>query len=87
MTQKDFSDSAFSVQESGGKKGFLSSITSRKGLPEDTQANKFVAEKLVRLRADVGAFAMPHPFKHADGVAHGRRQYGADDLNEVVQWL
>lgn len=28
-----------------------------------------------------GEFALPHPFKRENSVAHNRRQYGADELS------
>ena len=46
-----------------------------------TRIEHFTPTVNTRLRADVGAYALPHPFKTASGVAHHRRQYGADELN------
>jgi len=82
ITLKDLADSAFTVQGTGGKKGFLDNLTSRKGLPQGTTASLEGVVVPVKLKADIGAFALPHPYKHAKGVAHNRRQFGPFDLND-----
>ena len=75
-------DSYFSLQDSGGKKGFMHNVSGRKGLPEGahvTTTGKTVEQSVLGM--DVASFALPHPYKHAEGVAHNRRQYGAQELS------
>ncbi len=47
----------------------------RKGLPEGTsvQRNNSEVEARPALVVDEGVFALPHPFKKADSVAHNHR--------------
>eukprot|EP01038_Epipyxis_sp_PR26KG_P007531 gene7531-10260_t len=88
ITMKDLADSAFSLSEIGGKKGFIHNVTGRKGLPTGTKANQnnmsSVPAGRVQLRLDmkISAYSLPHPFKRQDGVAGNRRLYGADKLND-----
>lgn len=91
VTVKDLHDSAFSIADIGGKKGFIG-IAKRKGLPEGTRmllAGVSSAEEMGSLSAlsappqlavDTGSFSLPHPFKKIDGCASGRRDYGAQEL-------
>ena len=89
---QDLADSAFSLSDTGGKKGFIHSVSGRKGLPEGTKLNpdtKLHAtgtipgtsiKYQVKLALDVASHALPHPFKHAGGVASSRRNYGPSEL-------
>lgn len=90
---QDLADSAFSLSDTGGKKGFIHSVSGRKGLPEGTKLNAdtklhsaagtvpgISIKYQVKLALDVASHALPHPFKHAGGVASSRRNYGPSDL-------
>jgi CBS domain-containing protein len=92
---QDLADSAFSLSDTGGKKGFIHNVTGRKGLPQGTKLiedTKLHAEagtvpggigikNQVKLALDVASYALPHPFKHEGGVASSRRNYGASELS------
>ena len=91
---QDLADSAFSLQDTGGKKGFIHNVTGRKGLPQGTKLVKdtklhatagtvpggISIKNQVKLALDIASFALPHPFKHEGGVGSSRRNYGASDL-------
>ena len=91
---QDLADSAFSLQDTGGKKGFIHNVTGRKGLPEGTKLNKDTKlhaaagtipggigiKNQLKLALDIASYALPHPFKHEGGVGSSRRNYGASDL-------
>lgn len=91
---QDLADSAFSLQDTGGKKGFIHNVTGRKGLPEGTKLNKDTKlhaaagtmpggigiKHQLKLALDIASYALPHPFKHEGGVGSSRRNYGALDL-------
>ena len=83
VSMNDLADSYFSLKELGGKKGFMHNITGRLGLPEGTSVSSKdnVVEPQTVLAMDVASFALPHPYKHSQGVAHDRRQYGAHELS------
>ena len=83
VSMNDLADSYFSLKESGGKKGYMHNITGRLGLPEGTSISSkdTVLEPQTVLAMDVASFALPHPYKHSQGVAHDRRQYGAHELS------
>ena len=83
VSMNDLADSYFSLKESGGKKGFMHNITGRLGLPEGTSISTKdnAVEPQTVLAMDVASFALPHPYKHSQGVAHDRRQYGAHELS------
>ena len=92
---QDLADSAFSLSDLGGKKGYIHNVTGRKGLPQGTKLNKdtklhaaagtvpggISIKNQVKLALDVGSYALPHPFKHQGGVASSRRNYGPADLS------
>jgi len=90
VTMKDLADSAFSLLQTGGKKGFIHNVTGRKGLPEGTKAQIAKSEESrpdvtnssaqVRLEMDIGLYSLPHPYKKNDGCAPSRRHYGASEL-------
>lgn len=89
ITVKDLADSAFSLMDTGGKKGFIENVTGRKGLPMGTRLNSDIAKTAMErqgarymptLGVDIGAFAMPHPYKRPGLVAPSRRHYGATEL-------
>lgn len=93
ITAKHLADASFSVKDTGGKKGFISNVTGRRGLPTGTKVNH---EDLQRrfdehrkhaaghLDMDIASFALPHPFKRSEGVAMNRRLYGADELSTDI---
>lgn len=90
ITAKHLADASFSLKDTGGKKGFISNVTGRKGLPTGTKINpealKANARQLsqtgaVLLDMEMASFALPHPFKRPEGVAGDRRLYGADELS------
>ncbi len=71
VTIRELADSAFSLANIGGKKGFISNITGRKGLPEGTMPSKEAMQTIKsqsHLKFDVASYAMPHPFKRPGGV-------------------
>ena len=86
---KDLADSAFSLIDSGGKKGFIYNIEGRKGLPMGTRVNMdgdilglpHKNKDQIRLTMEMASYALPHPYKNDVGVAHNRRQYGASELS------
>lgn len=90
VTMKDLADSAFSLLQTGGKKGFIHNVTGRKGLPEGTKAQIAKLEEnrpdvpnssiQLRLDMDFGLCSLPHPYKKNDGCAPSRRHYGASEL-------
>lgn len=83
VTMKDLADSSFSLSDSGGKKGFIHSVTGRKGIPEGTKPSADSSAGLSRkpqINVNIGSYALPHPFKSEEGVASGRRDYGAKEL-------
>lgn len=87
ITIKDLADSAFSLVDIGGKKGFIHNVTGRKGIPAGIKLHEFKTEDSSsrhshrrQIEVDYGSFALPHPFKSSDGVASSRRTYGALDL-------
>jgi hypothetical protein len=77
ITMKILADSAFDLMSSGGKKGFISHVTGRRGLPEHATVS---LRGLDELDLEVGSFALPHPFKRAGGAAGDHRGYGAEEL-------
>eukprot|EP00595_Chromulina_sp_UTEXLB2642_P003399 CAMPEP_0196766210 /NCGR_PEP_ID=MMETSP1095-20130614/20555_1 /TAXON_ID=96789 ORGANISM="Chromulina nebulosa, Strain UTEXLB2642" /NCGR_SAMPLE_ID=MMETSP1095 /ASSEMBLY_ACC=CAM_ASM_000446 /LENGTH=417 /DNA_ID=CAMNT_0042126961 /DNA_START=455 /DNA_END=1708 /DNA_ORIENTATION=+ len=85
---KDLADSAFSLIDIGGKKGFIHNVTGRKGVPIGTKASlssniqsvQQNRRQNINLKVDLGAFALPHPYKTYDNVSSSRRDYGAMDL-------
>eukprot|EP00428_Durinskia_dybowskii_P073064 CAMPEP_0170412594 /NCGR_PEP_ID=MMETSP0117_2-20130122/31058_1 /TAXON_ID=400756 /ORGANISM="Durinskia baltica, Strain CSIRO CS-38" /LENGTH=574 /DNA_ID=CAMNT_0010670307 /DNA_START=151 /DNA_END=1875 /DNA_ORIENTATION=- len=90
VTAKHLADASFSIKDTGGKKGFISNVTGRRGLPngtkitEDMLLRKMDRTKksgVVHLDMEIASFAMPHPFKRTQGVAMSRRLYGADELS------
>lgn len=92
MTANMIADSMFSLNEVGGKKGFISNVSHRKGLPEGTKYNSTetvdlsMAPETPKLDLSMAAYALPNPFKKPNpddaekGVAMNRRNYGAGDL-------
>ena len=91
ITAKHLADASFNVKDAGGKKGFIHNVSGRRGLPEGTRINEesilmknhrsHQSEAASHLDMDIACFALPHPFKRADGVAMSRRLYGADELS------
>lgn len=85
ITLKDLADSAFSAEEAGGKKGFMTT-TKRKGIPLGTRLSAAYAEKNLsgqgafNFDMDIASFALPHPYKRPGTVANNRRDYGAAEL-------
>lgn len=67
ITVNMLTDSMFSVAEVGGKKGFISNVTGRKGLPEGTKWNHESADSSTHTQTKLdllmSSFALPHPFK------------------------
>eukprot|EP01041_Mallomonas_annulata_P009951 gene9951-20687_t len=93
ITLKDLADSAFQLSNIGGKKGFIHNVTGRRGLPAGTVLNPEAREAAIakdrtpspdtmvpRLSVSVGVYEIPHPFKHSQGVAASRRDYGPNEL-------
>ncbi|RYG65439.1 CBS domain-containing protein [archaeon] len=91
LTMKLLADSSFNLQDIGGKKGFIHNVTGRRGLPDSVKVQKIStviegpggsgAVAITKLDAEIGMFALPHPFKRAEGgVAMDRRHYGPSDL-------
>jgi hypothetical protein len=82
LTLRDLSNATFSLEDTGGKKGFIENVTGRKGLPQGTKIGHMQSTKAkqVKLDMDVGSSELPHPYKKTEGVADGRRSYGAADL-------
>lgn len=91
LTMKLLADSSFNLQDIGGKKGFIHNVTGRRGLPDSVKVQKKPgveasgrdagAATVTKLDAEIGVFALPHPFKNAEGVAMDRRHYGPNDLS------
>jgi len=91
ITAKHLADASFNVKDAGGKKGFIHNVSGRRGLPEGTRINQETilmknhrshqAEAAGHLDMEIACFALPHPFKRAEGVAMSRRLYGADELS------
>ncbi|KAJ1425476.1 phosphatase 2C-like domain-containing protein [Ochromonadaceae sp. CCMP2298] len=89
VTSKLLADASFNLIETGGKKGFIHNVTGRRGLQgiktdsavPRLDAEQHLLEQSTQLDMDVGGFALPHPFKRAEGVAASRRDYGACDLS------
>lgn len=92
ITAKHLADASFNIKDTGGKKGFISNVTGRKGLPAGTKLNQDAQRQLKgsldknttagsHLDMEIASFALPHPFKRAEGVAMSRRLYGADELS------
>ena len=84
---KNLADSAFSITDVGGKKGFIHNVSSRRGLPEGTRSadpldNDATASGFLNIRREVaiGSYSLPHPYKGEMGVGANRRQYGPGDL-------
>ncbi len=85
ITDKDLSDPALTGNESGGKKGFIANVLGRKGLPGGTRVTSRRVRDMAntpsdmeyqapsQLTADVGSFALPHPFKRKDNCELSRR--------------
>ena len=87
VTIKDLADSAFSIEDTGGKKGFIENVIGRKGLPQGTKLKDKnnttrTNNNQQKLLIEYSSYALTHPFKRKDGVAGRRRDYGADDLCE-----
>ncbi len=87
VTIKDLADSAFSIEDTGGKKGFIENVIGRKGLPQGTKLkdkNTTIRtnSNQQKLYLEYSSHALTHPFKKKDGVAGRRRDYGAEDLCE-----
>eukprot|EP00602_Paraphysomonas_sp_CaronLab_P010957 CAMPEP_0185019004 /NCGR_PEP_ID=MMETSP1103-20130426/1638_1 /TAXON_ID=36769 /ORGANISM="Paraphysomonas bandaiensis, Strain Caron Lab Isolate" /LENGTH=546 /DNA_ID=CAMNT_0027549071 /DNA_START=373 /DNA_END=2013 /DNA_ORIENTATION=- len=79
---KDLADSAFTFHDTGGKKGFISNVVGRKGLPAGTRVQRNSSADTPaasQLAVESGAFALPHPFKTDGAVAANYRQYGAHE--------
>ena len=91
ITAKNLADASFNVKDAGGKKGFIHNVSGRRGLPDGTRINQesiqlknhrhHQAVAAGHLDMEIACFALPHPFKRADGVAMSRRLYGADELS------
>jgi protein phosphatase PTC7 len=85
ISQKDLADSAFSLSDDGGKKGYFRNVTGRKGIPEGTKiaASKgaLASHIPLLLDCDIGACEIPHPYKSAQNVASSRRQFGPGELS------
>jgi CBS domain-containing protein len=90
ITAKHLADASFNLKDTGGKKGFIHNVTGRRGLPTGTKINQQALQKRAehlrqnasaQLDMDIASFALPHPFKRAEGVAMSRRLYGADELS------
>ncbi|CAN0030097.1 unnamed protein product [Ectocarpus fasciculatus] len=74
----DISDFSFSMEELGGKKAYMKNISQRKGLPKgvglDPGQNRSGWKQT--FSASVGAVALPHPHKIADGgVSANKREH------------
>lgn len=86
LTMKVLADSSFNLSDTGGKKGFIHNVTGRRGVPDNvkvlTNPKSPNALSTATLDAEVGVFALPHPFKRAEGIAMDRRHYGAQELSE-----
>lgn len=91
VTMKDLADSAFSLLQTGGKKGFIHNVIGRKGLPQGTKAQVIAKSEesipdvpnpsaQLRLEMDFASHSLPHPYKKNDGCAPSRRHYGASEL-------
>ena len=80
--------------EIGGKKGFIHNVTGRKGLPNTAKVemnepgsdSSFGKPAGLQLNLEVGAFALPHPFKSEKGAANNRRDFGAYELSEDLEY-
>lgn len=94
VTMKMLSDSAFSLMDIGGKKGFIHNVTGRRGLPDDARIHfEDQACDICRtnstggcLDIEVGSFALPHPFKNENGVAMDHRSFGPQEFSEEIEY-
>lgn len=97
VTMKVLADSYFNILDIGGKKGFIHNVTGRKGLPDSAKVSRSNTSSsspssspatpssvLQALDMEVGAYALPHPFKREEGVAMNRRDYGAYELSTDI---
>lgn len=88
VTNNNLSDAEFNNELHGGKKGYISNVIGRKGLPRDahicSSVNSTSSVKLPlgqqSCSVRTGSYTLPHPFKTKSGVASNRRQYGSDSL-------
>jgi hypothetical protein len=91
---KDLADSSFSITETGGKKGFIHNISSRRGLPSGTSimpeelantsvgansGSAHVSQQPVR-EVYAASYALPHPFKNSDSGERDKRMEHCNDL-------
>lgn len=83
ITARDMSDFGLKAMDKGGKEAYLNTVSSRVGLSSHTTSmaepppflRTHLALDQAPLFAHVGSFALPHPFKMADGRA-GRNSRG-----------
>lgn len=87
ITAKDMSEFYYDPKDLGGKKNYLTDVSERVGLSENTSmaeppifVRQHLASKHDPLFINVGTAEYPHPFKSHDGVGANRRDFGPDDL-------
>ena len=87
ITARDMSEFYYDPKDLGGKKNYLTDVSERVGLSENTSmaeppifVRQHVASKLEPLFMNVGTAEYPHPFKSHDGVGANRRDFGPEDL-------
>ncbi len=86
ITDKDLVDPSLVVTEAvGGKRGYITNVIGRKGLPSgtrvtsrrvnenDSSATSTKLSQTLNLNVDVGSYALPHPFKSAKKCELSRR--------------
>jgi CBS domain-containing protein len=98
LTMKILADSSFNLMETGGKKGFIHNVTGRRGLPNSAKIDLILSDALnnksksqsgspsIKLDIEIGAFALPHPYKNENGVSNTRRDYGAFELSTDLRY-
>ncbi|KAK1734847.1 protein-serine/threonine phosphatase, PP2C family [Skeletonema marinoi] len=87
ITARDMSEFYYDPKDLGGKKNYLTDVSERVGLSENTSmaeppifVRQHLASKHDPLFINVGTAEYPHPFKSHDGVGANRRDFGPDDL-------
>ena len=87
ITARDMSDFHYDPKDLGGKKNYLTDVSERVGLSENTSmaeppifVRHHLASKHAPLYVNVGTAEYPHPFKSHDGVGGSRRDFGPEDL-------
>ncbi len=87
ITARDMSEFYYDPKDLGGKKNYLTDVSERVGLSENTSmaeppvfVRQHLASKHAPLFVNVGTAEYPHPFKSHDGVGANRRDFGPDDL-------